>query len=160
MDDVKAPSKPREKGKISVCDVMKEDTSRVIQKLESQIPLNLQQYSDLYSAYLHTLEDVFGTCYISEKEFFDKLNIDQGILAAYQNYSNTLTDTFLDQIELLSKIKEQSIQAQKSNLQIFDKFMHSMMDSYAKSLLQYNKVASSWFSPKNFKISNQFSKIS
>ncbi|MGD8707794.1 MAG: hypothetical protein PVI88_03835 [Nitrosopumilaceae archaeon] len=37
----KGPSKSREKGKISVCDVMKEDTSKVIQKLESQIPLNL-----------------------------------------------------------------------------------------------------------------------
>lgn len=150
MGDVKISSKSRENGKISICDVMKEDTSKVIQKLESQIPLNLQQYSDLYSAYLHTLDDIFGTCYISEKKFFDKLNIDQGILKAYQKYSNTLTDTFLDQIELFSKIKEQNIQAQKSNLEVYDKFMHSMMDSYAKFLSQYNKATSSWFSPKNF----------
>lgn len=150
MTDTTVPSKSGEKGKISVCDVMKEDTSKIIQKLESQIPLNLQQYSDLYSAYLHTLDDTFGTCYISEKEFFDKLNIDQGILAAYQKYSNTLTDTFLDQIELFSKIKEQNIQAQKSNLEVYDKFMHSMMDSYAKFLSQYNKAASSWFNPQNF----------
>jgi hypothetical protein len=150
MDYSKGPSKSREKDKISVCDVMKEDTSKVIQKLESQIPLNLQQYSDLYSAYLHTLEDTFGTCYISEKEFFDKFNIDQGILAAYQKYSNTLTDTFLDQIELFSKIKEQNIQAQKSNLEVYDKFMHSMMDSHAKFLSQYNKISSFWFSPNNY----------
>lgn len=150
MIDTKVSSKPGKKGKISVCDVMKEDTSKIIQKLESQIPLNLQQYSDLYSAYLHTLEDTFGTCYISEKEFFDKLNIDQGILAAYQKYSNILTDTFLDQIELFSKIKEQNIQAQKSNLEIYDKFMHSMMDSYAKFLSQYNKSSSFWFSQNNY----------
>ena len=150
MDDAKVPSKSGGKGKISICDVMKEDTSKIIQKLESQIPLNLQQYSELYSAYLHTLEDTFGTCYISEKEFFDKLNIDQGILAAYQKYSNTLTYAFLDQIELFSKIKEQNIQAQKSNLEVYDKFMHSMLDSYAKFLSQYNKTASSWFNQQNF----------
>ena len=150
MIDTKVSSKSGKKVKISVCDVMKEDTSKIIQKLESQIPLNLQQYSDLYSAYLHTLEDTFCTCYISEKEFFDKLNIDQGILAAYQKYSNTLTDAFLDQIELFSKIKEQNIQAQKSNLEVYDKFMHSMMDSYAKFLSQYNMIASSWFKPQNF----------
>lgn len=150
MGDSKTTTKSIEKGKISVCDVMKEDTSKIIQKLESQIPLNLQQYSDLYSDYLHTLEDTFGTCYISEKEFFDKLNIDQGILAAYQKYSNMLTDTFLDQIELFSKIKEQNIRAQKSNLEIYDKFMHSMMDSYAKFLSQYNKSSSFWFSPNNY----------
>jgi len=150
MGDVKVSSKPGENDKISICDVMKEDTSKVIQKLESQIPLNLQQYSDLYSAYLHTLEDIFGTCYISEKKFFDKLNIDQGILEAYHKYSNTLTDTFLDQIEIFSKIKEQNIQAQRSYLEVYDEFMHSMMNSYAKFLTQYNQATLSWFGPKNF----------
>jgi hypothetical protein len=89
MSNSKESSKSNQDKKISICDVMKEDTSRIIQKLESQIPSNFQQYSDLYTAYLHTLEDVFGTCYISEKEFFEKLNIDQGILTAYQKYSNT-----------------------------------------------------------------------
>ena len=106
MKNAKDASKSNKENKISVCDIMKKDTSKIIQKLESQIPSNFQQYSDLYTAYLHTLEDVFGTCYISEKEFFDKLNIDQGILAAYQKYSNTLTEAYLNQIDLFSKIKD------------------------------------------------------
>ena len=141
-------SKSNKENKISVCDIMKKDTSKIIQKLESQIPSNFQQYSDLYTAYLHTLDDIFGTCYLSEKEFFDKLNIDQGILAAYQKYSNTLTEAYLDQIDLFSKIKEQNIQAQKSNLDVYDNFMHSMMDSYAKFLSAFNKTSVSWFNQK------------
>ena len=76
--ETKSETKPEEK--ISVCDIMKTNTSKIIQKFESKIPPRFQQYSDLYAAYLHTIDDVFGTCYISEKEFFDKLNIDQGIL--------------------------------------------------------------------------------
>ena len=148
MNNPKDTSKSNKDNKISVCDVMKKDTSKIIQKLESQIPSNFQQYSDLYTAYLHTLENVFGTCYISEKEFFDKLNIDQGILAAYQKYSNTLTETYLNQIDLFSKIKEQNIQAQKSNLEVYDNFMHSMMDSYAKFLSEFNKTSFSWFNQK------------
>ena len=150
MSNSKESSKSNQDKKISICDVMKEDTSRIIQKLESQIPSNFQQYSDLYTAYLHTLEDVFGTCYISEKEFFEKLNIDQGILTAYQKYSNTLTETYLNQIELFSQIKEQNIQAQKSNLEVYDNFMHSMMDSYAKFLSAFNKTSVSWFNQKNY----------
>ena len=63
-------------GQISVCDIMKTNTSKIIQKLESQIPSQFQQYSDLYSSYLHTMDDVYGTCYMSEKKFFDNLNID------------------------------------------------------------------------------------
>ncbi|TFH02755.1 MAG: hypothetical protein E4G77_01735, partial [Nitrosopumilus sp.] len=61
-------TKPEEK--ISVCDIMKTNTSKVIQKFESQIPSKFQQYSDLYTKFLHTLDDVYGTCYISDKEFF------------------------------------------------------------------------------------------
>lgn len=65
---------------LSVCDIMKDDTSEVIKKVDSTMPTIFQNYSNLYTGYLHMLDDVFGTCYITEKEFFDKLNIDQGIL--------------------------------------------------------------------------------
>ncbi len=82
-------TKPTEK--ISVCDIMKTNTSKIIQKIESQAPAKFQQFSDLYTAYLHTLDDVYGTCYISEKEFFDKLNIDQGVLKSFQEYSKAFT---------------------------------------------------------------------
>ncbi len=132
-------TKPEEK--ISVCDIMKTNTSKIIQKLESQIPPVFQQYSDLYTAYLHTIDDVFGTCYISEKEFFDKLNIDQGVLNSIQEYSNAVTETYLDQIDLYAKYRRELIQMQISSLTVYDNFMHTMMDTYAKTLSQFNKVA-------------------
>ena len=137
-------SKSKNQEKISVCDVMKEDTSRIIQKLESQIPSKFQQYSDLYAAYLHTLDDVFGTCYLSEKEFFDRLDIDQGLLSAYKKYSNVFTDTYLQQMDYLSKLRDEHVQIQISSLQIYDNLMHVMMDSYAKMLAQFNRAANSF----------------
>jgi hypothetical protein len=127
------------KEKISVCDFMKNNTSEVIKKLEEQIPSSIQQYSDLYTTYLHTIDDIFGTCYISEKEFFDKLNIDQGILREFQEFSNALTKTHLNQIEMSAKYVEAYVQTRKSSLQIYDNFMHVVMDSYAKTLSQFNK---------------------
>jgi len=132
-------TKPEEK--ISVCDIMKTNTSKVIQKFESHIPSRFQQYSDLYATYLHTIDDIFGTCYISEKEFFDKLNIDQGVLNSIQEYSNAVTETYLDQIDLYAKYRREIIQMQISSLTVYDNFMHTMMDTYAKTLSQFNKVA-------------------
>ena len=75
--------------KLSICDIMKEDTSDVIKKMESKMPSMFQSYSDMYTKYLHTLDDVFGTCHIAEKEFFDKLNIDQGILRQIKRNSES-----------------------------------------------------------------------
>jgi len=139
--ETKSETKPEEK--ISVCDIMKTNTSRVIQKFESKIPPRFQQYSDLYAAYLHTIDDIYGTCYISEKEFFDKLNIDQGVLHSIQEYTKTATDTYLAQIDLFAKSTQEFIQTQMSSLKVYDDFMHTMMDSYAKGLSQFNKAANS-----------------
>jgi len=136
-------SKTKQEEKISVCDIMKTNTSKIIQKFESQIPSKFQQYSDLYTAYLHTMDDLYGTCYISEKEFFDKLNIDQGVLKSFQEFSQTFTETYLDQIEKYAKYRQKIIQMQISSLGVFDNYMHIMIDSYAKTLFQFNKVTNS-----------------
>ena len=143
MSKTEITSDTKPEGKISVCDIMKTNTSKIIQKFESQIPSRFQQYSDLYAAYLHTIDDVFGTCYISEKEFFDKLNIDQGVLHSIQEYTKSLTDAYLAQIDLYAKSREEFVQTQISSLKVYDNFMHTMMDSYAKTLSQLNKVANS-----------------
>ena len=127
--------------KISVCDIMKNNTSKVIKKLEAQIPSSVQQYSDLYTTYLHTVDDIFGTCYIAEKELFDKLNFDQGVLREFQVFSNVLTKTYLNQIEMSAKYVETYVQIRKSSLKTYDNFMHIMMDSYAKTLSQFNKFS-------------------
>ncbi len=127
-----------EKNKISVCNVMKNNTSKVIKKLESQIPTLMQQYSDLYAAYLHSFDDIFGTCYIAEKEFFDKLGIDKKTIKAFENYSETLTNLSSSQIEAYSNFLRDYVKMRISAIDSFDRHIHVMMDSYSKILSQVN----------------------
>lgn len=129
--------------KVSVCDIMKNNTSEIIKKIESQAPSLMQKYSDLYMTYLHTMDDISGTCYISEKEFFDKLNIDQGILKETEKFSSALTTMYLNQIEISSKYLEANVQMRVSALKTYNNFMHVMMDSYAKTLSQFNNSINS-----------------
>ena len=137
MDNIEKSSKNKE-SKISICDVMKSDSSRVIQKLESQIPLNFQESSILYTAYLKTMDHIFGTCLIAEKEFFDKLNIDQDILKAFKKYSELVSETYLRQIETYSKYRQMNIQTQMSVLDSYDEFFKNMVNSYGKVLSRFN----------------------
>ncbi|PBO84287.1 MAG: hypothetical protein COA77_10325 [Thaumarchaeota archaeon] len=123
--------------KISICDIMKNSSSQIIQKLESQIPLRFQQYSDLYSTYLHTLDDIFGSCYLSEKEFFDKINIDQNILKTFQTLAQLSIQPCLDQIDMYAKYRQEITQMQISVLKTYDNFLHTMMESYGKALSQF-----------------------
>jgi len=136
----KSVSKPTEQDKISVCDVMKTRTSSVIKKMESQIPSYVQEYSDLYVEYLHTIDDLFGTCYISEKEFFDKLNIDQKTLKAFDDLSSFWEKISTSQIETSTNFMRTYAQMRISAIKSYDKYIHTMMDSYAKMFSQYNSV--------------------
>ena len=54
----KTESEPdkQEDEKLSVCDIMKEDTSDIIKKMESQIPVMFQNYSNIYTQHLHSLD--------------------------------------------------------------------------------------------------------
>ena len=139
----KTESVSKIENKVSICDIMKNNTSEIIKKIESQAPSLMQKYSDLYITYLHTIDDISGTCYISEKEFFDKLNIDQGILKEIEKFSSALTTIYLNQIEISSKYLEAYVQMRVSALKTYDNFVHVMMDSYAKTLSQFNNTIDS-----------------
>ncbi len=134
------PRSTQNKAKTSVCDLMKDNTSSVIKKMESQIPSYVQGYSDLYAEYLHTIDDLFGTCYLSEKEFFDKLNIDQKTLKEFDNLSGFWEKIATSQIETSTNFMRAYVQMRISAIKSYDKYVHTMMDYYAKMLSQYNFV--------------------
>ena len=134
----KSVKKLNNQDKISACDIMKDNTSKVIKKMESQIPSYFQEYTDLYTEYLHTFDDFFGTCYISEKQVFDKLGFDQETLKTYDNYSKTLTNFYSSQIDMSTNFLREYVKMRISAIKSSDKYLHLMMDSYAKMLSQFN----------------------
>jgi hypothetical protein len=124
---------------VSVCDIVKGNTSEIIRKFESQIPSMIQNYSNLYTTYLHVFDDLFGTCYIHEKEFFDKLNIDQALLKQLKDNSELMKNRYLENIEIAAKFFDEQVKMRISTLESFENFARVMMDSYAKSLSQFNR---------------------
>ncbi len=123
---------------VSVCDIMKNNTSTIINKIESQIPTYFQMQSDVYKEYLHSLDDLFGTCFISEKEFFEKLNLDQNTLRFFDNYWKNLTKLCLSQIDISTNFLRMYSKMRISAIKSFDSHMHMMMESYATMLSQFN----------------------
>ena len=129
--------------KLSICDILKEDTSEIIQKMESKMPSMFQSYSDMYTKYLHTLDDVFGTCYIAEKEFFDKLNIDQGVLRQIKQNSESMRKKYVENINMTTKFFDEYVKMRINAIESFDNYAHVMMESYAKMLSQFNRSTKS-----------------
>ena len=132
-----------DESEISICDIMKNRTSEIVKKIECQLPLNVQQYSDLYTSYLHSIDDMFGTCYISQKEFFDKLGISQEALRNFDKYLESISKSYQDWIDLSSKYGKDYVQTRLSMIKSSDQFIHMAMDSYAKMLAKFNEMCDS-----------------
>jgi hypothetical protein len=140
ISQTKKSSKKSPQTKISVCDIMKNNTSSIIKKMEFQVPVYLQQYTDLFTAYLHSFDQIFGTCYIAEKEFFDKLEIDQNTLKSFDNISNTFKDIISSQIDISTQVLDTYVKTRISTIESFDKYAQVMMRIYANMLSQFNST--------------------
>lgn len=120
--------------KKSVCGVMKDNTIDVIQKLESEMPSIFQGYADLYTRYLHSIQDNFGNCNLAEKQYFDKMDIDQNVLKMYDDYLKSVTTITKSQIDLSADFVKRYIQFRLSSIDSWDKYTHTCIDMYAKFL--------------------------
>ena len=123
--------------KLSVCGVIKNNASEIIQKLELEMPIVFQGYSDLYSRYLHSIKDIFGVCHIAEKQYFDKFEVDQNTLKAFDDYFKSINDVSKYQIDLFQNFLKYYFQNRLSFVDSSDKYFHSMMNIYAKTLSQF-----------------------
>jgi hypothetical protein len=123
---------------VSICDVMKNNTSEIIQKIESKFPIYAQLYTDLYTKYLHTIDDLYSACYVSEKEFFDKLGMDKKTVQAFDTYWKSIANMTMSQIDMATNFAKMYVQFRLATISSYDKVAHVMMDSYARAWNQIN----------------------
>ena len=132
----KSDMEKQQEEKLSVCEIMKDDTSEIFRKMESELPLLFQNSSNLYARYLHMLDDVLGIGYITEKKIFDRLGIDQDVLKQIKENSKSVRNTYIKNIEMSSKLFDRYIKMRIDMIKSFDNCTHVMMNSYANFLSQ------------------------
>jgi hypothetical protein len=123
---------------ISVCDLLKNNTTKIIRKCETQTPIYTQLYSNYYDEYLHSLEDIFGTCYLSEKHFFDSLRIDDKTLNATDKFWKGVTETTIAHIDMYTNFRKAQFETMTSFMRSYDHFVHSGMDYCAEIFSQFD----------------------
>lgn len=123
---------------ISICDLLKNNTTKIIRKYETQTPIFVQMYSDYYNEYLHSLEDIFGTCYLSEKHFFDSLGIDQQTLSTIDKFWKDFTETTISHIDTYTNFQKVQFDTMVSLMRSYDHFIHLGMDCCAEMFSQFD----------------------
>ncbi len=123
---------------ISICDLLKNNTTKIIRKYETQTPIFIQMYSNYYNEYLHSLEDIFGTCYLSEKHFFDSLGVDTKTLSATNKFWKGFTETTISHIDMYTNFRKAQFDTMVSFMKSYDHFVHLGMDYCAEMFSQFD----------------------
>jgi hypothetical protein len=121
----------------SISQTLKNNTHVFTKKLESQLPLKVQQFSELYTAYLHSVNNTFDSCITCEKELFEKLDVDKGLIKAFGEYTEAHTDMMLQQMDYYAQFRKYSTDTQLSAMKSWDNFMLTMMDYNFKIFDQF-----------------------
>jgi len=128
----------REETKLdSISQILKNNTYDFTKKLESQLPLKIQQFSELYTAYLHSVNNTFDSCTTCEKELFGKLGMDQGLIKAFGEYAKIYTENMLQQMDYYAQFRKYSTDTQLSAMKSWDNFTTSMIGYNLKIFNQF-----------------------
>ena len=121
----------------SVSQILKNNTHEITKKLESQLPLKMQQFSELYTAYLHSMNNTFDSCITCEKELFDQSGVDKRIVEAFGEYTKTCTDNMLQQMDYYTQFRKYSTNVQLSAVKSWNDLMESMTNYNLKIFDQF-----------------------
>lgn len=122
----------------SVCDIWKDNVHKLITKIEYQTPAYLQAYSEVHAEFLHSVDNLFGTCYIWQKQYFDKIGIDHKVINAYGNLCEKSTDSIVEWMNAYANYKKFQADLIIDYMKIGNNYLHLWANMCGKALSFWN----------------------
>jgi hypothetical protein len=120
------------KPQLSFCDIIHDNASSLIEKMQSLLPINMEVYSDFYMECLNSFQDLFGSCYIAEREIEQTIGIDQKFLQYLETSVRSYTKMIYSQIEIANNFQKACLQTSMSTVKTSDEYIRLMLDSYSR----------------------------
>lgn len=118
----------------SVCDIWKDSVHKIITKAEYQTPIYLQAYSQMHSEFLHSVDNLFGTCYIWQKRYFDRMGIDQKVVNAYGELCEKSTGSITEWMDAYAAYKKFQADLAIDYMKIGNNYIHWWTDMCGKAM--------------------------
>ena len=125
---------------VTTVDIMKENTERIIKKLDSQVPLYIKMNSDLYTAHNRLLENFFKAAYALEKAEIDML-FDGRVPEIVEPWIRMQANVTVSQIELAGMFLKWCPQMYVLALKFLDQALQNYVQ-FITALFQNGKVQS------------------
>jgi hypothetical protein len=123
---------PEQRSNISLSSIIQDNTTEVIEKIDSKIPSYVQLYSDLYKKYLHLAGNLFEATYSSQKDIHDKMGVGDVGLVMFDAYLRSVKKMVLLQIDLSENMIKSYVNNRLTVLEFYDQMMSRNISTLAK----------------------------
>ena len=138
LEDIEAKTKIQAAEYSSVCDIWKDNVHKVITKMEYQTPIYLQAYSQMHSEFLHSIDNSFGTCYIWQKRYFDRMGFDQKVINAYEKLCDSRTNNIVKWMDMYANYKKAQADLFVDYMKIGNNCLRWWTDMFGKTMSFWN----------------------
>ncbi len=122
----------------SVCDIWKESIHKIIIKAEYQTPIYIEAYSSMHTEFLHSIDNLFGTCYLWQKRYFDRMGIDQKVIDAYGELCEKNTNGMMEWMDVYASYKKLQSDTAIDYMKTGNNYLHWWIDMYGKAMSFWN----------------------
>lgn len=122
----------------SVCDVWKDSVHKVITKTEYQTPIYIQAYTQMHSEFLRSIDSLFGTCYIWQKRYFDKIGINESVINAYGELCQRTTENVMEWMDAYASYKKFQANTIVEYMKTGNNYLHWWIDMWGKTMSFWN----------------------
>jgi ABC-type antimicrobial peptide transport system permease subunit len=120
-----------EQNTITVQTTIQDKTSEIIEKIESKIPKYVQLYSDLYKKYLQIANNMYIKSYLSQKEFYEKMELDDTRFTMFDTYLESIKKMVLLQIDISETMFQSYVGFRLTALDFYDQMLSGSMVNFA-----------------------------
>ena len=105
----------------SACDIARENASRVMAKIDSQIPLYVKMQSDMYRRYRHMVDDLLEAGYALERAGLEVPFHSEYARLAASTAASIYSNTMLAQLNAYGEFLKWYVQANRQNMRASEK---------------------------------------
>lgn len=127
-----------QKTTVSISDVMEDNTSEIIEKIDSKILTYVQLYSDLYKKYLHIMNNFCSGSFLAQKEFFGKMGVNDTTFTMFDAYFGSVKKMCLLQIDINENMFRSYVDHRLTVLDYYDKMVNGNITDFAKMFSMFD----------------------
>ena len=108
---------------LSVSETLEKHTMKVMQKLESRIPLQIKFFSDFSREYMKLLEEIYDIDYTLENKMFGNFGMDKKSIKVLDNYLEIGSNFYMSQIDTSNEFFKGYLNMRLSMMESYNKFL-------------------------------------